>query len=68
MSVYEDEGRMIADFVCAHEGSRERLCAMAPELAAQLAASLDRPTRVRVATDDPEDPRLAESDAAAPGR
>ncbi|MEN4920214.1 hypothetical protein ABE485_16200 [Achromobacter spanius] len=68
VSVYEDEGRLVADFVCAHEGSRERLCAMAPDLAAQMAASLDRPTRVRVATDDPEDPRLAETDAQPPGR
>ncbi len=68
VSVYEDEGRVVAAFVCANEGSRERLCAMARELAAQLAQGLDRPTRVRVATDDPEDPRLAETDAPAPGR
>ncbi|WP_313625245.1 hypothetical protein [Achromobacter sp.] len=63
VSVYEDEGRVVADFVCANESSRERLCAMAPELAAQLAHSLGRPARVRVSTDDPEDPRLAEADA-----
>ncbi|MFJ3463694.1 hypothetical protein [Achromobacter spanius] len=66
VSVYEDEGRVVADFVCANERSRERACAMAPELAAQLAQSLDRPTRVRVSTDDPEDPRLAQTDAPAP--
>lgn len=66
VSVYEDEGRVVADFVCANERSRERACAMAPELAAQLAQSLDRPTRVRVSTDDPEDPRLAETEAAGP--
>lgn len=63
VSVYEDEGRVVADFVCANESSRERLCAMAPELASQLAQSLGRPARVRVSTDDPEDPRLAETDA-----
>lgn len=68
VSVYEDEGRMVADFICANESSRERLCAMAPELAAQLAESLDKPTRVRVGTDDPEDPCLAETDAPAPSR
>jgi hypothetical protein len=63
VSVYEDEGRVVAEFVCANESSRERLCAMALELAAQLAQSLSRPARVRVSTDDPEDPRLAETDA-----
>ena len=68
VSVYEEEGRCVADFICANERSRERLCAMAPELAAQLAASLDRPTRLRVSTDDPEDPCLAETDAAPPVR
>ncbi|MGY6268554.1 hypothetical protein ACXIUT_02600 [Achromobacter denitrificans] len=68
VSVYEDEGRCVADFICANERSRERLCAMAPELAAQLADSLGKPTRVRVGTDDPEDPCLAETDAAAPVR
>lgn len=68
VSVYEDAGRTVADFTCASERSRERLCAMAPELAAQLADSLDKPTRVRVSTDDPEDPCLVETDAAAPSR
>ncbi len=68
VSVYEEEGRCVADFVCANERSRERLCAMAPELAAQLADSLGRPARVRVSADDPEDPCLAETDAAAPVR
>ncbi|KGD93702.1 hypothetical protein JL37_14770 [Achromobacter sp. RTa] len=68
VSVYEEEGRCVAEFICANESSRERLCAMAPELAVQLAESLGRPTRVRVSADDPEDPCLAETDAAAPGR
>ncbi|MNK22388.1 Flagellar hook-length control protein FliK [compost metagenome] len=68
VSVYEEEGRTVADFTCANERSRERLCEMAPDLAAQLAESLDRPTRVRVGTDDPEDPCLAETDAPAPSR
>ncbi|NMK50030.1 flagellar hook-length control protein FliK [Achromobacter sp. Bel] len=68
VSVYEEGGRVVADFVCANERSRERLCAMAPDLATQLAGSLGQPTRVRVSTDDPEDPCLAETDASAPGR
>lgn len=68
VSVYEDGGRVIADFVCANETSRERLAAMARPLAEQLADSLARPTRVRVGTDDPEDPCLAETDADAPIR
>jgi hypothetical protein len=68
VSVYEEEGRCVADFICANERSRERLCAMAPELAAELADSLGRPTRVRVGTDDPEDPCLSETDADAPVR
>lgn len=68
VSVYEDGGRVIADFVCANETSRERLAAMARPLAEQLADSLARPTRVRVGTDDPEDPCLTETDADAPLR
>lgn len=68
VSVYEDEGRTVADFTSSNERSRERLCAMAPDLAAQLAASLGQPTRVRVSTDDPDDPCLAETDAPAPSR
>jgi hypothetical protein len=68
VSVYDEEGRCVAEFVCANARSRERLCAMAPELAAQLADSLGRPARVRVSADDPEDPCLAETDAAAPVR
>lgn len=68
VSVYEDGGRVIAEFVCANEASRERLAAMARPLAEQLADSLARPTRVRVGTDDPEDPCLLEADADAPVR
>lgn len=41
---------------------------MARPLAEQLADSLARPTRVRVGTDDPEDPCLTETDAEAPVR
>jgi len=68
VSVYEEEGRVVADFVCANEASRERLNAMARPLAEQLADSLARPARVRVSADDPEYPCLAETDASAPAR
>ncbi|WP_238866320.1 hypothetical protein [Achromobacter xylosoxidans] len=68
VSVYEAEGRVVADFVCANETSRERLATLARPLAEQLAENLGRPTRVRVGTDDPEDPCLTETDADAPLR
>ncbi len=68
VSVYEEAGRVVADFICANEASRERLAAMARPLAEQLAGSLGRDTRVRVSADDPEDPCLAETDASAPAR
>ena len=65
VSVYEDEGRLVAAFACASEASREKLCACAGALAAELARSLARAALVRVTTDDPEDPCLFEA-AAAP--
>lgn len=66
VSVYEDEGRLVAAFVCASEPSREKLCACAQALACELAQLLVRPTLVRVTTDDPDDPCLFEASAAAP--
>jgi hypothetical protein len=66
VSVYEDEGRLVAAFACASEASREKLCACAQTLAAEMAQSLSRPALVRVTTDDPEDPCLFEATAAAP--
>ncbi|MGN6580379.1 MAG: hypothetical protein ACTHJ1_10420 [Bordetella sp.] len=54
--VYEDQGLLVAAFVCASEPSREKLCACAPALAGELAGSLNRAVLVRVGTDDPEDP------------
>lgn len=68
VSVYEDQGRLVADFVCASEPSREKLCACAPTLASELAGSLNRAVLVRVCTDDPEDPCPLEASAnpAAP--
>jgi len=65
VSVYEDEGRLVAAFVCASEASREKLNACAQTLAGELARSLARAVLVRVSTDDPEDPCLFEAAAAA---
>lgn len=65
VSVYEDEGRLVAAFVCASENSRERLNACARALADELAESLKRAVLVRVTTDDPEDPCLHEAASAA---
>jgi hypothetical protein len=66
--VYEDQGLLVADFVCASEPSREKLCACAQALAGELAGSLNRAVLVRVSTDDPEDPCPFEAaaDPAAP--
>jgi hypothetical protein len=65
VSVYEDEGRLVAAFACSSESSRETLNGCAQPLADELARSLSRPTLVRVTTDDPEDPCLYEAAAAA---
>jgi hypothetical protein len=66
--VYEDQGLLVAAFVCASEPSREKLCACAAALAGELASSLNRAVLVRVGTDDPEDPCPFEAaaDPAAP--
>ncbi len=66
LSVFEDEGRLVAAFTCANESSRERLVASAPALAAEMAASLSRATLVQVQTDDPDDRCLIEARADAP--
>jgi len=60
VSVFEDEGRLVAAFICASEGSRERLSACAAGLASELAHALSRSVMVRISTDDPEDPCLLE--------
>ncbi|WP_323018745.1 hypothetical protein [Castellaniella sp.] len=65
MSVYEEEGRLVAAFVCSREASRERLAACARALADEWAQSVGRPVLVRVSADDPDDPCLTEAAAAA---
>ena len=66
VSVYQEAGCVVAAFACASEASREKLCAAAPGLAAELAQSLGRACLVRVTTDDPEDPCLFEVAGGAP--
>jgi hypothetical protein len=62
LTVYED-ARVVANFVCAVETSRLRLCDIATRLVRQLADALLAPSRVRVTTDDPMDPCDLEADA-----
>ena len=63
LSIYEEEGRLVAAFVCASETSRETLNRCAQTLADELAQSLARAVLVQVSTDDPEDPCLFEAAA-----
>lgn len=65
VSVYQDEGRMVASFVCANETSREKLIRCAQTLADDMSRSLGQASLVQVSTDDPEDPCLFEAAAAA---
>ena len=55
MDVFEDAGAVVAEFTCSLEASRERLNKSAQWLADGLSQALQRPTCVRVQTDDPED-------------
>lgn len=64
MSVYEEEGSLVAAFVCLREASRERLVACAQALADEWAQSMGRSVLVRISTDDPDDPCLTEAAAA----
>lgn len=66
LDVFEDGGRVVAQFVCTLEPARERLARAAGWLATSLAEQLQRETLVRVLADDPEDPCPVES-AGAPG-
>jgi hypothetical protein len=66
LDVFEDGGRVVAQFVCTLEPARERLARAAGWLASNLAERLQRETLVRVLADDPEDPCPVES-TGAPG-
>ncbi len=63
VAIFEEEGRVVAHFSCAVERSRERLERGAVQMADELAQRLKRPVRVRVSTDDPEDPCSRQVDA-----
>lgn len=63
LSVFEDGGRVVAEFTCAVEQSRECLCQCAERLASDLANRLQRETRICVRADDPEDPCAAQVEA-----
>lgn len=67
LSVFEDGGRVVADFTCAVERSRECLCQCAGRLAADMANRLNRETRICVRADDPEDPCATQAEAAPAG-
>lgn len=64
VSIYEGEGRLVAEFICADEQSREKLNACAPGLAQDISQALRRPVLVRVVTEDPDDPCLYEASCA----
>lgn len=64
VSVFEDGGRVVAEFACAVEQSRECLCQCAGPLASGLADRLNRETRICVRADDPEDPCAVEAEAS----
>ena len=65
VSIYEDEGRIVAAFVCANDESREKLNACSHTLAEDICRALGRAALVRVTTDDPDDPCLHEAAFAA---
>lgn len=63
VAVYEEEGRVVAHFICTVERSRERLEASALSMAGELAERLNRAVRVCVSADDVEDPCTRQVDA-----
>jgi hypothetical protein len=60
VTVYEDGGAWVADFVCADDDAREQLCAEADPLVREMAEHCARRSGWRVMTDDEEDLRLRE--------
>jgi len=60
VTVYEDGGAWIADFVCANDDSRDLLCNEAEPLVQEMAQTCARRTGWRVMTDDGDDLRLRE--------
>ena len=60
VTVYEDGGAWVADFVCANDDSRDLLCAEAQPMAQEMADTCARRAGWRVMTDDSDDLRLRE--------
>jgi flagellar hook-length control protein FliK len=65
VDIHEEAGAVVAQFTCSQESSRARLARHADWLAQNLAERLQRPTSVRVQTDDPEDPCLTQAHAGS---
>lgn len=55
LSVYEDEGRIVSDFTCVSERSREWLYQFAERLVTELVRQLSRDARIYVRTGDADD-------------
>lgn len=55
LSVYENEGRIVGDFICVEERSWSRLCQIAERMVSELANQLSRDARIYVRTDDADD-------------
>lgn len=59
--VFEQEGNLVACFVCGSEPVRAMMGGMTRDLARHLAGRLSRDVLVQVRSDDDEDPRLIET-------
>ncbi|MFA5487782.1 MAG: hypothetical protein WC284_01075 [Candidimonas sp.] len=59
--VLEQEGRLVACFVCSSESVRSMMGGMTRDLARHLAGRLNRDVTVQVRSDDDDDPRLLEA-------
>lgn len=63
VDIFEEAGRLLTQFTCSNESSRERLCAGATWMATSLSQRLQQDVRIQVQTDDPEDRCLLQVDA-----
>lgn len=59
LSIFEEGGAWVADFVCCNDSSRRLLCEEGALMVQEMADILGRQARWRVMTDDGEDLRLA---------
>jgi hypothetical protein len=70
VEVFEDAGAWVAQFTCSEQGSFDRLAAAADEMAARMAASLERDALWRVIAEGPAVGQVTpvESFSSAPGQ